>query len=49
MTKKVNALKKEIELLNSLQHKNIVKYLGAQDDGQHLNVFLEYVAQGSLE
>jgi len=36
-------------LLNSLQHKNIVKYLGTHEDEKHLNVFLEYVAQGSLE
>jgi len=36
-------------LLNGLQHKNIVKYLGTHEDDEHLNVFLEYVAQGSLE
>ena len=35
--------------MNSLNHKNIVKYLGTHEDGEHLNVFLEYVAQGSLE
>lgn len=26
-----------------------MKYLGTSDDGDHLHVFLEFVAQGSLE
>ena len=47
--KKMNALKKEIQLLNSVHHPNIVKYLGTSQDTEHLNVFLEYVAQGSLD
>lgn len=47
--RKLRALKQEIKLLNSLQHHNIVKYLGTHEDKEHLNVFLEYVAQGSLE
>ena len=42
--KKIRALKQEIKLLNGLQHRNIVKYLGTHEDAEHLNVFLEYVA-----
>mmetsp|Transcript_36553 Transcript_36553/g.44625 ORF Transcript_36553/g.44625 Transcript_36553/m.44625 type:complete len:88 (-) Transcript_36553:18-281(-) len=47
--RKINALKSEIKLLSELQHNNIVKFLGTHEDGEFLNVFLEYVARGSLE
>ncbi|CAI2365328.1 unnamed protein product [Moneuplotes crassus] len=42
------ALKKEIKLLRSFDHPNIVKYLGNQNDGKVLNIFLEYVSSGSI-
>ncbi|KAI9837477.1 MAG: hypothetical protein M1819_007125 [Sarea resinae] len=44
----VTALKHEIGLLRELQHPNIVQYLGSSSDDAHLNIFLEYVAGGSV-
>lgn len=44
----VNALKKEIELLQGLHHPHIVQYLGTSSDETHLNIFLEYVPGGSI-
>ncbi|KAL9636700.1 MAG: hypothetical protein Q9164_002661 [Protoblastenia rupestris] len=44
----VAALKHEIDLLRDLQHKNIVQYLGSNSDDEHFNIFLEYVAGGSV-
>lgn len=44
----VEALKREIGLLRELKHPNIVQYLGSNSDEQHLNIFLEYVAGGSV-
>ncbi|ODH51618.1 STE/STE11 protein kinase [Paracoccidioides brasiliensis] len=44
----VAALKHEIDLLQGLQHPNIVQYLGTSADEQHLNIFLEYVPGGSI-
>ncbi|KAK2742305.1 ATP binding [Myotisia sp. PD_48] len=44
----VNALKREIDLLQGLQHENIVQYLGTSTDEQYLNIFLEYVPGGSI-
>lgn len=39
----------EIELLRTLNHKNIVKYFGTMKDEQNLHIFLEKVSGGSLE
>ena len=36
-------------MLSSLQHKNIVKYYGMAKSKNYLNIFLEYIAGGSLE
>ena len=47
-TNMVEALKHEIGLLRDLKHKNIVQYLGSNSDDNHLNIFLEYVAGGSV-
>ncbi|KAI7515668.1 MAP kinase-like protein, partial [Hortaea werneckii] len=44
----VEALKQEISLLRDLKHSNIVQYLGSNSDEEHLNIFLEYVAGGSV-
>ncbi|KAF2768664.1 mitogen-activated protein kinase, partial [Teratosphaeria nubilosa] len=44
----VEALKMEISLLRELKHENIVQYLGSNSDDTHLNIFLEYVAGGSV-
>ncbi|KAH3767763.1 protein serine/threonine kinase [Pelomyxa schiedti] len=38
----------EIQLMKTLDHPNIVKYLGATIDGLMLNIFMEYVGGGSL-
>lgn len=42
------ALEREIELLKTLQHENIVQYLDSAIDENHLNIFLEYVPGGSV-
>ncbi|KAF2858118.1 Pkinase-domain-containing protein [Piedraia hortae CBS 480.64] len=44
----VEALKQEISLLRELKHENIVRYLGSNSEENHLNIFLEYVAGGSV-
>ncbi|KAI9300984.1 hypothetical protein BJ944DRAFT_243690 [Cunninghamella echinulata] len=44
----VQALQREIALLQELQHENIVQYLGSQSDDAHFSIFLEYVPGGSV-
>ena len=44
----MKALEREIELLKTLSHKNIVKYLGMAQTKASINIFLEYVGGGSL-
>ncbi|CAO3598043.1 unnamed protein product [Absidia cylindrospora] len=44
----VEALRREIALLQELQHENIVQYLGSQSDNAHFSIFLEYVPGGSV-
>ncbi|KAK5116398.1 hypothetical protein LTR62_007945 [Meristemomyces frigidus] len=44
----IDALKHEISLLREMRHENIVQYLGSNSDDEHLNIFLEYVAGGSV-
>ena len=39
----------EIDLLRTLNHKNIVKYLGSYKDQDCINIFLEFVSGGTLE
>ena len=41
-------IRTEIELLKSLDHINIVRYLGAETDGTHLHIFQEWVPGGSV-
>ena len=45
----IDALKREIGLLRDLRHPNIVQYLGCSSSTEHLNIFLEYVAGGSVQ
>jgi hypothetical protein len=40
--------RREIELLKSLEHQNIVKYYGAEMDEDHLFIFQEWVPAGSV-
>ncbi|KAI8071306.1 hypothetical protein BC940DRAFT_294119 [Gongronella butleri] len=44
----VEALRREIALLQELQHENIVQYLGSESDDAHFSIFLEYVPGGSV-
>ncbi|KZO95856.1 Pkinase-domain-containing protein [Calocera viscosa TUFC12733] len=44
----LNALEREIELLKTLQHENIVQYVDSSSDEKYLNIFLEYVPGGSV-
>lgn len=52
MSKEVNkaadSLSKEISLLQSLKHGNIVRYLGSERTETELNIFMEYVSGGSI-
>jgi serine/threonine protein kinase len=41
---KIEALQQEIEVLSDLKHRNIVRYMGARQQKDTLNIFLEYVA-----
>lgn len=45
----IEALKREIGLLRDLKHPNIVQYLGCSSSTDSLNIFLEYVAGGSVQ
>lgn len=45
----IDALKREIGLLRELRHANIVQYLGCSSSDNNLNIFLEYVAGGSVQ
>ncbi|ORZ21671.1 kinase-like domain-containing protein [Absidia repens] len=44
----VEALRREIALLQELQHENIVPYLGSRSDDTYFSIFLEYVPGGSV-
>jgi serine/threonine protein kinase len=41
-------VRREVELMRSLRHRNIVQYLGAQMDKVHLHIFQEWVPGGSV-
>eukprot|EP00756_Hemistasia_phaeocysticola_P005486 Hpha_TRINITY_DN13347_c0_g1::TRINITY_DN13347_c0_g1_i3::g.95455::m.95455 len=41
-------LRGEIELLRSISHKNVVQYLGTQQVGSFVFIFMEFMAGGSL-
>ncbi|GMH44844.1 hypothetical protein BSKO_12796 [Bryopsis sp. KO-2023] len=44
----VQGLEAEVGVLKEFKHPNIVRYLGTELDGDNLNIFLEYVAGGSV-
>ncbi|ORX70803.1 kinase [Linderina pennispora] len=44
----VDALRHELALLQDLDHKNVVQYLGTDLDDQMMYIFLEYVPGGSV-
>eukprot|EP01064_Diplonema_japonicum_P029881 TRINITY_DN4934_c1_g1_i2.p1 TRINITY_DN4934_c1_g1~~TRINITY_DN4934_c1_g1_i2.p1 ORF type:complete len:588 (+),score=94.79 TRINITY_DN4934_c1_g1_i2:48-1811(+) len=41
-------VKREVELMSKLKHRNIVRYLGVSIEANELNIFMEYVQGGSL-
>ncbi|KAG9007621.1 hypothetical protein FRB94_014139 [Tulasnella sp. JGI-2019a] len=44
----VNAIRNERDILEGLDHTNIVRYLGFEQTAEFFNVFLEYVPGGSI-
>jgi len=42
-------LNNEIDILKTLNHENIVKYLGVEKNGNYLYLFSEFISGGSLE
>ena len=46
--KQMRSLRDEIELVSALEHPNIVRYFGTAVSGEYLDVFMEYVAGGSV-
>ena len=45
---RLSALKNEIDTMRCLEHPNIVRYIGAERDGDSLNIFMEFVSGGSI-
>eukprot|EP01065_Artemidia_motanka_P030361 TRINITY_DN36385_c0_g1_i1.p1 TRINITY_DN36385_c0_g1~~TRINITY_DN36385_c0_g1_i1.p1 ORF type:complete len:848 (+),score=233.83 TRINITY_DN36385_c0_g1_i1:86-2545(+) len=46
--RQVQQLRAEIELLRSVNHRNVVQYLGTEQSGGSIFIFMEYMAGGSL-
>lgn len=46
--KMTDGLRREVEFLRELDHKNIVQYRGFKREGNTINIFLEYISGGSL-
>jgi serine/threonine protein kinase len=44
----IEALQQEISVLRTLQHENIVRYLGCSVEDNTFNIFLEYIPGGSI-
>jgi serine/threonine protein kinase len=44
----ITALETEISLLKTLEHPNIVQYLGCQRSNRKLNIFLELIVGGTI-
>eukprot|EP01038_Epipyxis_sp_PR26KG_P014312 gene14312-19196_t len=47
--RELSSLENEINLLRSLRHPNIVRYIGTEVNSTALSIFLEYVPGGSLK
>lgn len=45
----IETFRREIEMMECLDHKNIVRYLGTDRTHQHLFILLEFVSGGSIE
>lgn len=43
------ALQREVQILSSLQHLNIVRYIGTEMSGNTLRIFLEFATDGTLK
>lgn len=48
LRRQLQHLQREIRLMQSFDHPNIVKYLGARRIENELNIFMEYVPRGSI-
>ncbi|KAK0050009.1 GTPase IMAP family member, partial [Biomphalaria pfeifferi] len=48
ISKEVQALINEVQILRKIQHERIVQYLGCQENKESLSIFLEYMPGGSL-
>lgn len=44
----LKSFKQEVAVMKNLRHENIVQYLGTMEEGNELNIFLEYVPGGSI-
>ena len=44
----VDAIKREVEILKSLDHPNIVKYFETHEDEHYLHIVMEYIAGDNL-
>lgn len=43
------ALQREVQILSSLQHVNVVRYIGTEMSGHTLRIFLEFATNGTLK
>lgn len=41
-------VQEEVEILKTLQHKNIVSFLGMRREGEEVSIFMQYVTGGSI-
>ncbi|KAK4259319.1 hypothetical protein QN277_005661 [Acacia crassicarpa] len=46
---KPESIQKEIKILSQLEHPNIVKYYGHEEDGNNISLYMEFIETGSLK